>query len=97
RHELSGLRTTDAHQGDRARWPARRQCKNGLVPRMHGLFVREVLKRQRDSIRGLCRSYCCSAAGRSKNAAIAGEAPSPRYPDPNKEYKIQYLKWLTNR
>jgi hypothetical protein len=48
RHDLAGLWTRDAHQGNRARWPARRQCKDGLIPRMHGLFVREGLKRQRD-------------------------------------------------
>ena len=71
RHDLSGLRTRDPHQGDRTRWPARRQCKDGLIPRMHGLFVRAVLKRQRDSIRGLnaraiqrpiadkCGKECC--------------------------------------
>jgi hypothetical protein len=52
RHDLFGLRTRDTHQGNRTRQPARRQCKDGLIPRMHGLFVREVLKRQRDSISG---------------------------------------------
>ena len=87
RHDLSGLRTRDAHHGNRARRPARRQCKDGLIPRMHGLFVREVLKRQRNfnsgperagryrrSTADRCRQECCKIRRRAL----------PRHPDPNK-------------
>jgi len=54
---------------------------------MHDLFVREVLKRQRDSIQGLnAQSHIAGLlrTGAAKNAAKSGEAPSPDTPDPNK-------------
>jgi hypothetical protein len=46
---------------------------------MHGLFVREVLKRQRDSIPGLNAEAIprVSTDGAAKNAARSGKAPSP--------------------
>ena len=47
RHQhQAGLRTRDTHHGDRARRTAGRQRKDGLVSRMHGLFVRLAGKRQ---------------------------------------------------
>jgi hypothetical protein len=43
----AGFGAGQAHDGDRARRPARRQGENGLIPRMHRLFVRGILKRQK--------------------------------------------------
>ena len=103
RQRRPGLRPGYPHHGDRARRPAGRQRKNGLVPRMHRLFVPESLKRQRNfdaerslDLRRPAMRYAAAMLQhlRSNYAAkIAADAPRPM----RSAIHIVYFNNLDNR
>jgi hypothetical protein len=61
---------------------------------MHGLFVREVLKRQRDSIRGLnARAIPLIYRGQARQKLLQNpeKRPPPGTPDPSKYIQFNML------